>query len=254
MERDDAGAFTPEEIRRRVDAIHWYQSIDLGHGIRTPGVDDTAKRLEKYRIPKDLHGKSVLDIGAWDGFFSFECERRGARRVVALDSFSWTGEGWGSKEGFELARAVRGSRVEDVTLDVMDLSPERVGGRFDITLFLGVLYHLRHPLLGLERVASVTDDLLIIDTQLDLLSIRRPAVAFYPGATLNSDASNWWAPNPAALFGMLRETGFARFAIATPPYGLVGRAARSAKWALRRQNPFLRGLDQSRIVVHARRR
>jgi tRNA (mo5U34)-methyltransferase len=253
MERDEAAQLEPEEIHRRVDAIDWYQSIDLGRGIRTPGVDDTAKRLKKYHIPDDLHGKTVLDIGAWDGFFSFECEHRGARRVVAIDSFSWGGEGWGSKAGFELAREVLRSHVEDVTLDVMDLSPERVGGRFDVTLFLGVLYHLRHPLLGLERVASVTDDLLIIDTQLDLLSVRRPAVAFYPGATLNSDTSNWWAPNPAALFGMLHEIGFTRCAVVTPPYGLIGRVARSAKWALRHQNPFLRGLDQSRIVVHARR-
>ena len=96
-------------------------------------------------------GLSVLDIGAWDGFFSFECERRGASRVVAADYFSWHGSGWGTKAGFTLARDVLGSKVEDVDIDVMDLTPERVG-TFDLVLFLGVLYHLRHPLLALERV------------------------------------------------------------------------------------------------------
>ena len=96
-------------------------------------------------LPASLEGLTVLDIGAWDGFFSFECERRGASRVVAADYYSWHGPGWGTKAGFQLAREALGSRVEDVDIDVMDLSPERVG-TFDVVLFLGVLYHLRHPL------------------------------------------------------------------------------------------------------------
>ena len=66
---------------------------------------------------------SVLDVGAWDGFFSFEAERRGAARVLAIDSFSWEGDGWGSKAGFELAHEALGSRVESRTIDVLDLSP-----------------------------------------------------------------------------------------------------------------------------------
>ena len=70
---------------------------------------------------------TVLDIGAWDGFFSFECERRGASRVVAADYYSWHDAGWGTKAGFQLAREALQSRVEDVDIDVMDLSPERIG-------------------------------------------------------------------------------------------------------------------------------
>lgn len=78
-------------------------------------------------------------------------------------------------------------------MDVYDLSPEKVGV-FDVVLFLGVLYHLSHPLLGLERVASVTGDLLIPETHVDLLDHRRPAMAFYPGGKLGGDVTNWWGP------------------------------------------------------------
>ena len=141
--RQNDTRMTKDELQQRVSALRWYHTIDLGHGVVTPGVDD---------------------IGAWDGFFSFEAERRGAARVVASDFYAWHGEGWGSgqgKAGFELARRALGSRVEDVDVDVMDLSPDRVG-LFDIVLFLGVLYHLPNPLLALERVAAVTRSLLVL--------------------------------------------------------------------------------------------
>ena len=131
----------------------------------------------------------MLDIGAWDGFFSFEAERRGAARVVAADYYAWHGIGWGThqgKAGFTLARECLASRVEDLDIDVMDLSPERVG-TFDVVLFLGVLYHLRHPLLALERIASVTRELLIVETAVDMVGVRRPAVAFYPERELGDD-------------------------------------------------------------------
>ena len=130
---------------------------------RDAGIDDTPLRLARLDLPSSLAGRTVLDIGAWDGFFSFEAERRGAARVVAADYYAWHGIGWGThqgKAGFTLARECLGSRVEDLDIDVMDLSPERVG-TFDVVLFLGVLYHLRHPLLALERIASVTRELLI---------------------------------------------------------------------------------------------
>ena len=94
-------------------------------------------------------------------------------------------------------------------IDVLDLSPERVG-TFDIVLFLGVLYHLRHPLLALERVASVTRDQLILETHVDMLDVDRPAMAFYPGAELNNDHTNWCGPNPPMVLAMLQVVGFTR--------------------------------------------
>jgi tRNA (mo5U34)-methyltransferase len=79
-----------ESLNQQIKAIDWWHPIDLGNGVVTPGIDCTPSRLAEIRLPEDLRGKSVLDIGAWDGFFSFEAERRGARRVLATDSFSGT--------------------------------------------------------------------------------------------------------------------------------------------------------------------
>ena len=242
-----------QDLRSRVQALRWYHSIDLGGGVVTPGVDDSAYRLPRLDLPASLAGKTVLDIGAWDGFFSFEAERRGAARVVAADYYSWHGTGWGTKQGFLLARETLGSRVEDVDIDVMDLDPARIG-TFDVVFFLGVLYHVRHPLLALERVASVTRELLILDTVVDMLGIRRPAVAFYPGTELNADPTNWWAPNVPAMHGLLRSAGFDEVRTVQEPPGALHRAARAVVHRARRQNSMRSAFRQDRAVFHARRR
>jgi len=218
----------------------------------THGVDDTPLRLARLDLPARFDGLSVLDIGAWDGFFSFEAERRGAARVVAADYFSWHGGGWGTKAGFELARATLGSRVEDVDVDVMDLSPERVG-IFDVVFFLGVLYHLRHPLLALERIASVTRTLVILETVVDMVGIGRPAAAFYPRRELNNDPTNWWGPNVPALHAMLRDVGFDDVRTVTPERRVLFRAARAGWHQLRGRNRLAHAFRQDRAVVHGRR-
>ena len=243
----------PGDLAARAEAIRWYHSIDLGGGIVTKGVDDSPVRLARLDLPPSLEGLTVLDIGAWDGFFSFEAERRGATRVVAADYFSWHGDGWGSKAGFELARAALGSKVEDIDIDVMDLSPERVG-QFDVVLFLGVLYHLRHPLLALERIASVTRTLLILETVVDMVGIRRPAMAFYPGRELNNDPTNWWAPNVPALHEMLRFVGFTDVRTITPERSAIYRAARAVSHKLRGKNSIAEAFRQDRAVIQARKR
>ena len=127
----------------------WWHSFELPDGTLIQGVcgvPSLKNRIEQFPIPQDLRGKRVLDIGAWDGWFSFEMERRGAE-VLAIDN-------WDNPR-FHQARAMLNSRVEYRQMDMYELTPERVG-RFDIVLFLGVLYHLKHPLLALERVCALT--------------------------------------------------------------------------------------------------
>jgi tRNA (mo5U34)-methyltransferase len=238
------------DLHSRVAELRWYHSIDLGHDIVTPGVDNTPVRLARLDLPASLAGKTVLDIGAWDGFFSFEAERRGAFRVVAADHYSWHGGGWGTKEGFDLARQALGSRVEDVDIDVMDLSPDRIG-MFDIVLFLGVLYHLRHPLLALERVFSVTREMLIVETVVDMVGVRRPAAAFYPARELNADPTNWWGPNVPAVEGLLRAAGFTRVRTVTPQRSAAYRGARAIYHRLRGRNSMPAAFRQDRAVFHA---
>jgi tRNA (mo5U34)-methyltransferase len=238
-------------LHEQIDAIRWYHRIDLGGGLITPGVDNSSLRLEQLKLPKSLVGLSVLDVGAWDGFFSFEAERRGASQVVALDSYSWTGAGWGTKEGFELARRALGSQVQDVELDVLDLSPERVG-LFDVVLCLGVLYHMRHPILALERVASVTKRLLILETVVDCVGYTRPMAAFYPNGELNGDPTNWWGPNPQAVAGMLRTVGFTNTIMVSPRrLSASYRAARAVWHWVQQKNSLAAAFRQDRAVFHA---
>jgi tRNA (mo5U34)-methyltransferase len=242
-----------DDLRSKADALRWYHTIDLGQGVITQGVDNSAERLTKVQLPEDLSGRSVLDIGAWDGFFSFEAERRRASRVVASDYYAWHGVGWGTgqgKAGFQLARDALRSRVEDIDLDVMDLSAERVG-TFDVVLLLGVLYHLPNPLLALERVASVTGDLLILETVVDMVGLSRPAVAFYPGRELNDDPTNWWGPNHAAVRGMLLSVGFKRVEVMTPVRSAAFRAARAIWHRLNGRNGLIAAFRQDRAVFHA---
>ena len=114
----------PRDVLQRRAASHlWYHSVPLRYGIVTPGVNATARARSRVGLPERLDGLSVLDVGAWDGCYSFEAARRGAARVVASDSFAWHGEGWGTKEGFELCREALDSRVEDADIDIEDLRP-----------------------------------------------------------------------------------------------------------------------------------
>jgi len=242
---------TPEEIRADTSAIRWHHSIDLGHGIVTAGQDNSAKKLARLRLPASLAGKTVLDIGAWDGFFSFEAERRGAKRVLATDSFVWRGNvDWAGKRGFDLAKRVLGSRVEEMEIDVLDLAPEIVG-TFDVVLFLGVLYHMKHPLLALEKVSSVARDFLVLETAVDMLQVGRPAIAFYPGDEVGRDATNWCGPNPAAVIAMLKTVGFSRVEIVAGQRSPFFRAAKAAYYWRKHRHQFWGTLRTDRIVVHA---
>jgi len=242
------------ELRKEVAKIRWFHRIDLGNGVITPGVDDSQHKLATLHFPRDLHGKTVLDIGAWDGFFSFEAERRGADRVLATDSFAWSGKSvgaWlGTKAGFEFARKALASKVEDMEIDVDALSPSTVG-TFDVVFFLGVLYHTRHPLLTLEKVASVTKGMVIVETAVDMVWNRRPAMAFYPGSELTNDPTNWWGPNPAAVEAMLRSVGFAKVKRFQPFYSNAHNFGAALKRSFRGQDSFFARLQQNRMVFHA---
>lgn len=215
-----------DELQEQVTKILWFHQIDLGSGVITPGLDDSPGKLPRLKIPENLEGMSVLDIGAWNGFFSFEAERRGASRILATDSFVWRSDVFKGKQGFELARKVLNSKVEDMEIDIMDLSPDKVES-WDLVLCLGVLYHLRHPLLALERVFSVTGKQLILETVVELFSEDKPAMVFYPGTELANDPTNWWGPNPAAVIAMLKDVGFSKVELASlvdNPLPGIGRA------------------------------
>jgi len=183
-----------------MEDIEWWHSIDLGNGLITPGRVNSRLTLKNLHLP-GLEGKTVLDVGAWDGFYSFECEKKGAKKVLATDSFEW--ERRTGKQGFDYAKEALGSKVESMLIDVLELGPESVG-QWDIVLFLGILYHMKHPLLALERVSSICKEMLILETHTDARLCRKPSMVFYP----KNESYNWWGPNVVCVREMLKEVGF----------------------------------------------
>jgi tRNA (mo5U34)-methyltransferase len=230
-----------DDIKTRVGAFPWFHSIDLGDGVVTPG-DKSASTCssEASRIFDriDLKGRSVLDVGAWNGFFSFEARRRGAARVLATDSFTWRHPVFRGREAFELARATLNADVESREIDVSDLSPESVG-QFDIVLYLGVFYHRYDAIEALARVSRLARELLIVETLLDLRTLDRPAMAFYPGNEIDNDPTNWWGPNEHCVVALLRGLGFGEIeqsAHPTTEKRAIFHAWRSAEARLRPPN------------------
>jgi tRNA (mo5U34)-methyltransferase len=235
-------------LSQQVEAITWYHRIELPGGVITPGVNDSRFALSKLRMPESLEGKSVLDIGAWDGFYSFEAAQRGARRVLATDSFVWQGEY--TQAGFRLAREALGlgEAVDDRVIDIMDMSPETLGETFDVVLFLGILYHLADPIGALRRAASMCDEVLLIETETSLNFLPYPAARVWPTSGLRGDPTNWFSFNIRALVDLLRSMGFAQVQVTyrTPTVRRVARAAKSP-------GRFREGLRGSRVTLHARR-
>lgn len=230
----------------------WYHSIELAPGVITPGrapAEAWENELINLRLP-DLRGKSVLDIGAYDGYFSFAAERLGASRVVSLDHYVWSTDmveymkDWRvsrqtgvwlppphesrhwqpnklpGRRPFDAARAILNSQVEPVVGDFMTMNLRDLG-QFDIVLFLGVLYHLEEPLRAMRRLAIVTapGGLAIIETEaVEILGLSDTAFCeFFPGQELNNDPSNWWVPNAQALKGLCHAAGFREITLLTEP-------------------------------------
>ena len=126
----------------------WHRQFELAPGLPTPGVSPADWLLAAFDVPRDLHGKTVLDIGTTNGAVAFEAERRGADRVVAVDilDIDWF--------GFRALAELFDSKAEFLQCSLYEL-PDVLQETFDVVVFWGVLYHLRHPLLGLDAVRRV---------------------------------------------------------------------------------------------------
>jgi tRNA (mo5U34)-methyltransferase len=194
-----------QQFRNTLAELGYYHSIELPDGSVIPGfqsIDTQRSRIAQFPIPQDLRGKRVLDIGAWDGWFSFEMERRGAS-VVAVDATK--------KTRFLEVKAMLNSKVEHVVADICRLKPRDIG-YFDIVLFLGVLYHLKHPMLALENVCELSTGLVCVESLVtdSIPDAPVPTMEFYEGDELGGQFDNWVGPNMSCLMAMCRTAGFAR--------------------------------------------
>lgn len=199
---------SPMNLREMVNSVpRWYHRFEFAPDLITPGPNDPRILLEKLNLPQDMGGLRILDIGARDGFFSFECERRGAQEVVAIEYVPPAGT------GFFVAKQILGSQLNLLHETVYHLTPERYG-QFDIILFLGVLYHLPDPLRALEIVfhmmrpqAWLFLETVVIDQELPFDLAHRPLMQFYPQASKNRDYTNFWGMTEACVVALVEECG-----------------------------------------------
>ena len=216
---------TRDEIAQRVEKLGpWFHNMDL-NGVKTAPNhflgDYPAVKWKSFEqaIPRDLRGKTVLDIGCNGGFYSIEMKRRGADRVVGIDH----DEDYLRQARF--AAQVSGFDIEFRRMSVYDAG--KIGEKFDLVLFLGVLYHLRHPLLALDLLHEhVTRDLLVFQSLMrgsseidnyqsnypfsEAQIFEEPAFPkmFFVEHEYSNDPTNWWIPNRACAEAMLRSAGF----------------------------------------------
>jgi tRNA (mo5U34)-methyltransferase len=268
-----------QALRASVNELVWHHRIDLGNGVVTPGLGASGQ-IDEALFPS-FAARSVLDIGAWDGYYSFMAERKGASRVVALDHYAWgvdlpartaywddcrargvlpdhsrdetdfwRGETLPGRRGFDIARRALGSAVEPVVTDFMTADLDGLGA-FDVVLYLGVLYHIKEPLTALERLRRVTREVAVIETEAVWIHglEHEPMSAFFPGDELARDFGNWYAPNQAGLVAWCRAAGFTRVDVVQgPPSFVPSHPVRRLRWQLAggAHRPEL-----YRIVVHA---
>jgi tRNA (mo5U34)-methyltransferase len=200
-------------LQSQVEALKpWFHSIEIAEQLVTPGAVSLAieRALSDIYFGMGISGLSVLDIGAWDGFYSFEAEARGASRVVAVDKYAWEGAGnsAGKKACFEFARKARQSRVEDRVVNIAETNIATLG-RFDLVLFNGLFYHLADAMAALRQAAEMAVQIITVETFVDLWNEQRPAMVFYPGEThAPTHPQTGWGPNSTCMFALLRHLGF----------------------------------------------
>jgi len=221
-------------------AMGWYHSFEFPDGSVINGYMPLAvqkERYARYPIPDNLSGKRLLDIGAWDGWFSFEAERHGGQ-VLAID--------YVEVPTFQQVHRRLESKVDYRVLDFYEL-PAAGLGKFDVVLFLGVLYHLRHPLLALEIVCGLATDVAIVESfVIDAETWKEkspgiPVMEFYETFELGNQYDNWSGLTVACLLAMCRAAGFARVELLFAE-GTLSRRRVNDKLAPRRGYVFDVGL------------
>lgn len=216
----------------QMNAIEWWHTIDIPSlGVTTAGREPASRSRDAYmKIPwGQMSGKTVLDIGAWDGLYSFEAEHAGASRVIAADQYDFRQQ----SDGIEFAKYNLESKVEINSVDVESLESELPAGfEADFVFFFGVLYHLKNPYTALGQIATTMapGGLLILETALTKFPWGNeemiPILEFTPHGR-DGDETNFNYPNRAWVEAVLRDVGF----VDVQQQGGAGlRAAWHARW------------------------
>ena len=199
----------PSEVGPKIGKSGWYHTFKFGDVLTKEARTTLDYQMWCAQgIPLDLRGKSVLDIGAADGFHSFLCEQRGAKRVLAIDIVH--------HPGFDVAKKILNSNVEYCVVSVLPNPVYRKMGMndlddiketFDIVLLFGVYYHLENPLLALQKIFQKTNNTLFLSGH--IIDTEEPLMCYYDEYEMHPyDPSNWWVASPSCILGMAKRIGF----------------------------------------------
>jgi len=205
-------SFSDDEVKKMFDSVDWwYHSFKIGNVENTNTKSSLNYQMwVSSMIPENLENKTVLDIGAADGYYSFLCESRGAKKVVAVD--------WTEFTGFSILHKVLNSKVEFRKLVIDDSNfgfatiksnigtIDKIKEKFDVVLLFGVLYHLANPIMVMQKLFKNTSMLLIAS---HIVDSKEPAMYYYPESSLlPGDSTNWWVPTPSCLIDIGKRIGF----------------------------------------------
>jgi tRNA (mo5U34)-methyltransferase len=195
-----------EKDIKKMNSIKWWHKIALGETITSGQNEESQSTFDAINLGDTLKGKTVIDIGCWDGFYSFACEQLGADSVVACDRHVWD-EPSITDAGFDFAHQMLNSKVKKVHSNVEDL-PKKNLGKFDVVLMLGVLYHSKNPIQYIEIARDLSKGIVVFETAVDLLNVPVPAVRYYVHDEYHGDPTNFWGFNELAMKGMMKDAGF----------------------------------------------
>ena len=212
--------YSDDEITKIIESVPeqtngvftWYHSFRFGNVYAHGTITSLQYQMwVSSLIPENLKNKTVLDIGTADGFYSFLCESRGAKKVVAVD--------WLEFPGFSAAHKILDSKVEfrkliidESNLGFADLKQKistinEIKEKFDIILLFGVLYHLPNPVMIFKTLANITHEMLLMSSH--IIDSKEPAMYYYPEGSLTpGDTTNWWVPTPSCLIDIGKRLGF----------------------------------------------
>lgn len=220
-----------EEILDKINNVmYWQHRIDLGDGVCTSG-ESRIDGFKIFELDGRLDGKSVLDIGAWDGGASFKAKELGAGRVLVTDVWRDPPNNksrWenirNSDEGFLCAREILNADVEQKNISIFDMTEETVG-KFDIVLFLGVLYHLPHPLKALEIISAICNETVVLESAVFYFPPDSPNAYLEKEPLMKFRGEYGWFPNKECVEMMLRQVGFKKIEYPRTPNPFSNRDA-----------------------------
>lgn len=186
----------------------WFHSFVFDDGDKIDGI--VPMSIQKHNLNVihslgvDFKSKNVLDIGCFDGYYCYTASKLNANSVIGIDVGPWNSQLWKTHFDYVMQKG-NISNAFSLRMDFFDWDENN---KKDLVIFMGVLYHLKHPVLALEKLRKITKGKLVLESHIDCNELDYPAMRYYPNRELNNDPTNWWGPNIQCIKDMMTTAGF----------------------------------------------